>query len=52
MGMMKKWGVITYSFYALAQQLVYLYLGTWNAHALVLPGAITVVGWIYFRKMG
>ena len=51
MGSMKKWGVIAYSFYALAQQGVYLFLGTWDAHALVLPAAITIVGWIYYRKM-
>src|SRR5260221_10303676 len=51
LGLMKKWGVVAYSSYAVVHQLVHLHLGNWNAYALVLPLSITVVGWIYFRKM-
>lgn len=51
LGFMKKWAVLAYSGYAVANQLVYLALGNWNAYALVPSLAITMVSWIYFRRM-
>ncbi|HUO56966.1 MAG TPA: hypothetical protein VMV05_02205 [bacterium] len=50
-GMMRKWGVIGYSLYAAIHQGVHLYLGLWNGTALILPAAVTVTGWIYYKRM-
>lgn len=49
--MMRRWAVMSYSFYMVVNQGVYLILGHWNWFALVLSGATTIVSWCYFRKM-
>ena len=50
-GMMRKWGVVGYSLYAMIHQVVHLGLGVWTPMALALPAAITTAGWIYYKRM-
>lgn len=49
--LMRRSAVIGMSFYTVLNQLVYYILGFWTPIALVLPGAITLLGWVYYRKM-
>jgi hypothetical protein len=49
--MMRRSAVIGMTVYTVSNQVVYHYLGTWTPYAIVLPGAITIVAWVYYRKM-
>jgi hypothetical protein len=49
--LMKKKAVEGYSLYLLIHQLVHLQLGNWNGFVLAFPAVITLVSWIYYRRM-
>jgi len=49
--MMRKSAVLAYSGFALLHQGIHLFLGIWNGFVFILPAAITLAGWLYYRKM-
>ncbi len=48
---LKRWALWGYTFYFLAQQSVFLLLHRWDAHALILPLAVTATAWAYSKNM-
>ena len=49
--MMRKWAVYAYTAVAAINQVVFVYKGVWNIWALVIPGVVIVVMFLYVKRM-
>jgi len=49
--MMRKWAVYVYTAFAALNQLIMIVMGAWNPIALIIPGIVIVVMFIYISKM-
>ena len=49
--MMRKWAVYTYTAFAAINQVIMIVMGIWNPLALIIPGIVIVVMFIYISKM-
>ena len=49
--MMRKWAVYTYTAFAALNQVIMIVMGIWNPLALVIPGIVIVVMFIYISRM-
>ena len=48
---MKKWAVWLYSGFVIINQVILLYLGTWNFFALLIPGIFIGMSLYYVKRM-
>jgi hypothetical protein len=49
--MMRNWAVYLYTTFGVLNQLVLFYMGVWNPFALLIPGVVIVVMFLYLDRM-
>ena len=49
--LMKKWAVYLYTGFVIFNQFVLLVMGVWNINAIIIPGVVITIGFIYLNRM-
>ena len=48
---MRRWAVFTYTAFCAINQIVLLLTGHWNVLAILLPGIVIAIGFVYLSRM-